>query len=88
MIFEAVNLEGQLAQLVRAFGSHPKGHWFKSSIAHHEVKGGRVTKRYCHVSRRSEKEIWMSDQYAGMQIKNVKSARQAVDRHFFYGVIL
>ncbi len=24
---------GQLAQLVRAFGSHPRGHWFESSIA-------------------------------------------------------
>ena len=27
---------GQLAQLVRAFGSHPKGHRFESCIAHHK----------------------------------------------------
>ncbi len=26
---------GRLAQLVRARGSHPRGHWFESSIAHH-----------------------------------------------------
>ena len=26
---------GQLAQLVRALGSHPRGHWFESSTAHH-----------------------------------------------------
>ena len=27
---------GRLAQLVRAFGSHPRGHWFESSIAQFE----------------------------------------------------
>ena len=27
-------LQGQLAQLVRALGSHPRGHWFESSTAH------------------------------------------------------
>ena len=26
---------GRLAQSVRARGSHPRGHWFESSIAHH-----------------------------------------------------
>ena len=32
---------GRLAQLVRALASHARGHWFESSIAHHEgaVKG-------------------------------------------------
>lgn len=37
----------RLAQLVRAFGSHPKGHWFESSNGHSdtllpEVSGSRV----------------------------------------------
>ena len=27
---------GRLAQLVRALASHARGHWFESSIAHHE----------------------------------------------------
>ena len=27
--------QGRLAQSVRARGSHPRGHWFESSIAHH-----------------------------------------------------
>ena len=27
---------GRLAQSVRARGSHPRGHWFESSIAHHK----------------------------------------------------
>jgi hypothetical protein len=31
-------LHGQLAQLVRAPGSHPGGHWFESSTAHHPVQ--------------------------------------------------
>ena len=31
-------LHGQLAQLVRAPGSHPGGHWFESSTAHHTVQ--------------------------------------------------
>ena len=29
------DLLGRLAQSVRARGSHPRGHWFESSIAHH-----------------------------------------------------
>ena len=34
MMFEnKMTFGGQLAQLVRAFGSHPRGHWFESSIA-------------------------------------------------------
>jgi hypothetical protein len=34
MMFERlIEALGQLAQLVRAFGSHPRGHWFESSIA-------------------------------------------------------
>ncbi len=33
---------GRLAQLVRARGSHPRGHWFESSIAHHPVSTVRV----------------------------------------------
>ena len=46
MIFEDVILvEGQLAQLVRAFGSHPRGHWFESSIAQMK-KAVEMTDRY------------------------------------------
>ena len=29
------HLGGRLAQLVRVLVSHTRGHWFKSSIAHH-----------------------------------------------------
>ena len=32
---------GRLAQSVRARGSHPRGHWFESSIAHHRDLEGR-----------------------------------------------
>ena len=28
---------GRVAQLVRAFGLHPKGHWFEPSLDHQKI---------------------------------------------------
>ena len=33
-----LQIQGRLAQLVRASGLHPEGQWFESTIAHHYVK--------------------------------------------------
>ena len=36
------DLGGRLAQLARALASHARGHWFKSSIAHHFERGPAI----------------------------------------------
>src|SRR6266550_3778061 len=41
-------VRGRLAQSVRARGSHPRGHWFESSIAHHFPQTNRLSRRLLH----------------------------------------
>ena len=56
-------LPGRLAQLVRARGSHPRGHRFESCSAHHEENTGRRANRKsqdreCGLSLPSVERMW------------------------------
>ncbi len=46
---------GQLAQLVRAFGSHPRGHWFESSIAQMKKMSEKTDRKSMHLPLKTRK---------------------------------
>jgi hypothetical protein len=83
MIFELEKRNGQLAQLVRAFGSHPRGHWFEPSIAHH-VRSILVHIRENHNLRRTQNYHECEKTYAEMKKDNQKVPAMRMAGTFFF----
>ncbi len=68
-----MEFSGQLAQLVRAFGSHPRGHWFESSIAQLK-KAGEMTDRYfMRLTHREEIKI----KYGSIKLRELKRSPES-----------
>jgi hypothetical protein len=75
MLFERriLKFSGQLAQLVRAFGSHPRGHWFESSIAQLKKAGEMADKYFMRITHRENKII----KYGSIKLEELKRSPKA-----------
>ena len=74
---------GRLAQLVRALASHARGHWFESSIAHHESVQLRaeVAERQtrCVQGAVSHEDVWVQIPPSAPTLVRLASAVEIAD---------